>query len=114
MRKKINSIWSIVLTLLAAPLIALASPTAEYSVQVSANVEASPAQITLSWPQDTIATPKHYAIYRRAPGEVSWGNPTMLPGTSTSYIDQHVSVGTPYEYQIVKTTPNYTGYGYIY
>jgi hypothetical protein len=37
-----------------------------------------------------------------------------LPGTATQYVDRNVSLGTGYEYQVVKDTPGYTGYGYIY
>ena len=99
---------------LATSLVGRAECTAEYSVQVSADVKASPAQITLSWPQDSVSTPKNYAVYRRAPGASSWGKATILPGSITSYRDTHVAVGTPYEYEIVKQTKGYTGYGYIY
>ncbi|HWD91980.1 MAG TPA: glycoside hydrolase family 9 protein [Verrucomicrobiae bacterium] len=99
---------------LVAPFAGRAGNTAEYSVQVSANVKASPAQITLTWPQDTISTPKDYLVYRRAPGSSSWGNATTLPGSTTTYVDNNVVTGVPYEYQIVKQTAGYTGYGYIY
>ncbi len=99
---------------LLAPFTGRAAITAEYSVQVSANVKASPAQITLSWPQDSISTPKNYVVYRRATGASSWGTGTTLPGSTTSYVDKNVSTGVPYEYQIVKQTSGYTGYGYIY
>ncbi|HEY2082923.1 MAG TPA: fibronectin type III domain-containing protein, partial [Verrucomicrobiae bacterium] len=99
---------------LVAPFAVRAGSTAEYSVQVSANVKASPAQITLSWPQDSISTPKDYLVYRRAPGAASWGKATALPGSATTYVDKNVITGVPYEYQIVKQTAGYTGYGYIY
>ncbi|HXS68320.1 MAG TPA: glycoside hydrolase family 9 protein, partial [Candidatus Polarisedimenticolia bacterium] len=100
---------------LVAPLAGHAADrTAEYSVQVSADVKASPAQITLSWPQDSFSTPKNYTIYRRAPGTTSWGAGTTLSGATTTYVDKHVSVGVPYEYQIVKHAKGFNGYGYIY
>ena len=95
MRKHIYAILGMAVSL-ASALVGRASSTAEYSVQVSADVKASPAQITLSWPQDTISTPKNYAVYRRAPGASSWGKPTILPGSTTTYADKHVSVGIPY------------------
>src|SRR5207244_56664 len=63
MRKTFYAILSLAASLLA-PFTGRAAVTAEYSVQVSANVKASPAQITLSWPQDSISTPKSYAVYR--------------------------------------------------
>jgi len=87
--------------------------TCEYSVQPSAIVQKSPPQITLLWPQDSCATPKSYTVYRKAPAERSWGRGTLLPGAVTSYVDTNVTVGTPYEYQVVKSS-SYTGYGYVY
>src|SRR5690349_15223420 len=91
-----------------------AEPTWNYAVQVSAAVQSAPPQITLSWPQDTQATPTSYTVYRKAPGATSWGAGTTLAGTATTYTDTSVSVGSSYEYQIVKTASGYNGYGYIY
>lgn len=99
---------------MVATLAGRADTTAEYSVQVSAEVKASPAQIALSWPQDSLSTPKDYLVYRRAPGATSWGSPTKLPGSITKYVDNNVSVGVAYEYQVVKETSGFDGYGYIY
>ena len=113
MRKTFYAILGLAASLLA-PFTGRAAVTAEYSVQVSANVKASPAQITLSWPQDSISTPKSYVVYRRAPGVSSWGTGTTLPGSTTTYVDKNVDTGVPYEYQIVKQASGYTGYGYIY
>lgn len=59
-------------------------------------------------------TPNSYTVFRRAPGETSWGSGTTLPASATSYTDNNVTVGAPYEYQIVKSTSAYTGYGYVY
>jgi hypothetical protein len=87
--------------------------TWDYSVQVSAVVELSPAKVTLSWPQDTNSIPTSYTIYRRAPGTPKWGSGTTLSGHTTSYTDTHVTAGRAYEYRIVKVAPAYTGYGYI-
>jgi hypothetical protein len=88
-------------------------PVWNYSVQVSAQVQASPAQITLSWPQDTSSTPSSYVVYRKAVGATSWGTGTTLAGTTTTYKDTGIAVGTAYEYQIVKNAGTVTGYGYI-
>ena len=79
--------------------------TWEYSVQVSATVQSSPAQIHLTWPQDTVYTPSSYTVYRKALSDTSWGAGTVLPGTNTNYIDNNVANGSAYEYQIVKVTP---------
>jgi hypothetical protein len=87
--------------------------TSEYSVQVGATAQASPPQIRLSWPPDHITRPSSYKLYRKRVIETAWGASVSLPGTSTTYVDNDVSVGTAYEYQIVKSTPHYTGYGYL-
>ena len=113
MRKTIYAILGMAVSLLA-PFAGRSALTAEYSVQVSADVKASPAQITLSWPQDSISTPRNYVIYRRASGASAWGTGATLPGSTITYVDKNVSPGVPYEYQIVKQTAGYTGYGYIY
>jgi len=91
-----------------------ADSTWEFSVQASASVQTNPAQITLSWPQDTYVQPRSYQVFRKSPGSTSWGKGTTLPGIATNYTDTQVSRGTAYEYQIVKSTPQYTGYGYLY
>ena len=87
--------------------------TKEFSVQVSATVQETPAQITLTWPQDTCSLPESYTLYRKTPGAASWGKGSTLPGTTISYVDKDVSVGTAYEYQVVKKTAKYNGYGYL-
>ena len=112
MRKRISTVFSAVMLSLAA-IVSHAS-TREFSVQVSAAVQSAPAQIILSWPQDSVAVPDSYTVYRRAPGTTSWGTGIALAGKTTSYADRNVSVGTPYEYQVVKQASGYTGYGYIY
>jgi hypothetical protein len=88
--------------------------TWEFSVQVSATVQQTPAQVNLSWPQDQYMLPNTYTIYRKALGDTSWGTGVTFPGTTTSYTDSAVQVGQAYEYQIVKVTTQYTSYGYIY
>src|SRR5437879_1578732 len=87
-------------------------PTWNYAVQVSAAVQSSPAQITLTWTQDTSTTPSSYTVYRKLPAAASWGSGSALAGTTTSYVDVNVTAGTAYEYQIVKNAGTYSGYGY--
>jgi len=88
--------------------------TSEYSVQVSAKVRTSPPQIILHWPQDGATTPTGYRVYRKSAAETSWGTGVSLPGTSTTHADTAVTVGTAYEYQVVRSTAFHTtGYGYI-
>jgi len=86
----------------------------EYAVQVSAQVEPHPAQITLNWVQDATLLPESYTVFKRAAGADSWGDGIVLPGSQTHFIDDKVTVGRAYEYQIVKKTAGYTGYGYIH
>lgn len=114
MRKAISVVSTLLFLLGLTVKVGAVESTWEFSVQVSANVQESPALITLTWPQDTYMAPNSYTIYRKAPGATSWGTGTTLPGTSTSYTDSNVSVGTAYEYQVVKSTSLYTGYGYLY
>src|SRR6266478_1917189 len=113
MRRAISALTSLIL-IAGAALTSRADNTCEFSVQVSATVQEQPARITLNWPQDTYTLPNSYAIYRKTPGAHVWGAGTMLPGDSTSFTDTNVTVGTGYEYQIIKNNPQYSGYGYLY
>src|SRR5436305_4244020 len=90
-----------------------AETTSEYSVQLSVTTQTAPPGLRLSWPPDRSTQPIDYAIYRKAPESAFWGRPTVLPGTSTGYLDTNISIGTAYEYEVVKTTHRYNGYGYI-
>lgn len=83
-----------------------------YAVQVSATVQASPAQITLSWPVDSNA--QSYTVYRKAPSATSWSQIASLSGGTSSYTDTGVTAGQTYEYQVSSSTSwNYSGYGYV-
>ncbi|HYG24102.1 MAG TPA: glycoside hydrolase family 9 protein [Verrucomicrobiae bacterium] len=99
-------------SLAAAPAVDV-NNTMEYAVQVSARTEMTPAQITLDWVQDSAVAPESYTLFRRSPNSDSWGDGITLPGSQTSFVDEGVSAGSAYEYQIVKKTRGYTGYGYI-
>src|SRR5438552_6534274 len=114
MRRIASAVAGLLVAIAAANNVRAIESTWEYSVQASATVQASPAQITLVWPQDTYMLPNSYTVYRKAPTATSWGSGTLLPGSATSYTDSNVIIGTPYEYQIVKSTSQYTGYGYVY
>ncbi|MBI3885758.1 MAG: glycoside hydrolase family 9 protein [Opitutae bacterium] len=113
MKQLIRALFAAVLLGVFAQVARAVEPTWNYAVQLSAAVQASPAQISLTWPQDTAGTPVSYTVYRKAPGAASWGSGTTLAGSATSYTDTAVSVGTAYEYQIVKNAGSYNGYGYI-
>jgi hypothetical protein len=88
--------------------------TWEYAVQLSASVQSSPAQISLSWVQDSIATPVSYTVSRKALTDTSWGAGTVLSGETTNFVDTNVTAGVAYEYQVYKLADGYVGYGYLY
>ena len=87
----------------------------DYAVQIIAVVSASPPQIVLRWIADPDAI--EYVVSRRVPGEEVWTDYPPLPGTAVRFVDRIVSIGSRYEYRIVKRaqdgTVPYTGYGFI-
>jgi len=75
------------------------------------------------WQNDSVvkASRKHHSPNRRQTSGPSWrpiledwGKGIVLPGSATSFVDADVEPGAAYEYQVVKNTPQYNGYGYIY
>src|SRR5436309_3028856 len=104
-----------ILLALAAQAALAVENTWDYAVLVTASVQTSPPRITLSWPQDTVAVPDSYTVYRKSVGATSWGAGSVLPGSVTGFSDDNVAVGSAYEYQIFKTNSAYqsSGYGYI-
>jgi hypothetical protein len=101
--------------LIPAQRTAAINTTWVYAVQISAQVQATPPQITLNWKPDQYGA-TNYTIYRKAKEDQSWGAPVcLLSGAVSNYIDTNVIVGATYEYQITKKAIfGYTGYGYIY
>jgi len=89
---------------------AIAQATSDYAVQVTAAVQSAPPRITLSWPAFAGAT--QHTVSRKAWGAASWGVPVTLGASATGYVDSGVSVGTKYEYQVLRTA-SVTGYGYL-
>src|SRR5215468_1200480 len=108
------SVWGLLLAWLGGSN-ARADSTFVYAVQISAQVQASPPQITLNWEPDPYGA-SSYTIYRKAKSDTAWGAPMAdLSGVSTSYADATVTPGTAYEYQIIKIgSLGYTGTGYIF
>jgi hypothetical protein len=88
----------------------------DYAVLLSATVQTNPAQITLSWPADALAT--NYTLYRKNLTATSWGAATTLATNASNYTDTNVAVGGAFEYRVSKAawtgTTSYTGDGYIY
>src|SRR6266478_4204255 len=115
-RSTLSCTWCILFLAFAMPGLR-ADDTWVYAVQISATVQVSPPQITLRWQPDGYG-PYSYTVYRKAKDAISWGSPlATLSGSALSFTDTTVSVGTNYEYGIVKVVLNaggYTGYGYIY
>ncbi len=103
-------------SLLVASLLRAIDSTWNYAVEIAATTQVSPAQITLTWTQDTNGAPGAYLIYRKAPTTTDWGNAIVnLSGGVTSWSDTSVVAGAIYEYQIVKdfSSRGYRGYGYV-
>jgi hypothetical protein len=113
MRKSTTAAGALLLLGVLVTLHAAAEGASEYAVQVSAHVQVAPPRILLSWPQDGATSPTSYRVYRKAPADTSWGPGVALCGSATNYMDDQVEAGTAYEYQIIKSTPLCTGYGYI-
>jgi hypothetical protein len=83
----------------------------DISIQLSATIQESPAQITTHWKYDNTAT--NYTLYRRTNSASSWGAPTAnLPGTDSMYLDNSIAVGQTYEYKLLKSGST-QAYGYI-
>ena len=81
-----------------------------YAVMVTAQVQSSPAKITLTWSGDARAT--GYTISRNSGG--SWTTVGNVSGTTTSWTDSNVSNGASYEYRVIKSTSaGYKGTGYL-
>ena len=95
MKKLVQAIVGVVLSVVASQKVTAEEPTWNYAVQVSAAVQESPARITLSWPQDTSGTPGSYTVYRKSAGSTSWGGGTSLSGSTTTYTDTSVAANTP-------------------
>jgi len=91
-----------------------AEATWVYAVQLSAQVETSPARIVLQWEPDGFAV-NSYTVSRKGISDSQWGPAVTLAGSVTNYVDSNVEVGAAYEYQVVKAgAMGYTGYGYIF
>src|SRR5215469_5261384 len=108
MGRVVGVVAGLFLVVLASKTYGATEKSIDYSVQVSATVQESPARITLHWLQDSSCKPKGYSISRKAPGDISWGKAISLPGSACEYTDQDVVTGGEYEYQVTKTTSKYS------
>lgn len=90
----------------------VAQSSADAAVQINATVQTSTPQITLNWVGN--ATTTSYQIFRKLKTATSWGSAlATISGTVNQYVDNTVSVGTNYEYRIIRSGSGYNGYGYI-
>lgn len=89
-----------------------AQSSADAAVQINATVQTSTPQITLNWVGNASTT--SYQVFRKLKTATSWGTAlATLTGTINQYVDNTVTVGTNYEYRIIRSGSGYTGYGYI-
>jgi len=85
---------------------------ADVAVRLTATAQASPAQISLSWPGN--ATTSQYLVFRKLKTALTWGNQlATLSGTTTQYTDNTALVGSNYEYRVIRAGSGYNGFGYI-
>ncbi len=94
---------------------------ARQSVVLEATVQENPPKIVLNWKLDTANG--GYTIWCKAKQDVEWGDSVAIVGPgSTTWTDTTVSIGTGYEYKVLKSlpafpygngTPNF-GSGYLY
>src|SRR4029077_1566204 len=110
----IFNLCSLLALLLCAFRVSAEDSTWIYTVQISASVQTSPPQITLQWEANDLYGVRSWSIYRKSKDATSWNFLTSLGPSITTWTDSSVSVGSTYEYQIIKAATNHTGYGYIY
>lgn len=112
MKKTLSSTLILSLLLMTAGIVRSAEMTWTYSVRLSASVQAEPARVELNWLTDPFPI-SGYTVHRKSPAGTTWGEGAALPGHATGYVDEAVSPGQTYEYQVIKHGAGYTGYGYI-
>src|SRR5690242_4076501 len=102
---------AVLLSYSIVPLFAL--DPQDFTVQVSAIVQAVPAQITLQWPTGPFAS--SYVVSRKLVDAQQWDVRSTLPGSATTFSDSNVVLGAAYEYQVQESQTDGTqAYGYIY
>lgn len=91
---------------------AFAASVSDYAVGLSATALTNPPRVSLSWPADPAAT--SCVLYRKPRDGTDWGTEIPLAAATTHYVDSNVVAGGAWEYQVCRTTPSYSSYGYIY
>ncbi len=105
--------WSVVIAILLLPAMAFAQTSSERaSVQLWATVQSAPARITLNW--TTLPSTSSITIYRKSLTANAWGGVyASVSASATQFQDNAVTVGTLYEYRVVRVAGGVTGNGYI-
>lgn len=111
--KKITTIIALFILISLTIELKAQDKTVDYCVLVTATISKSPASITLNWPDNGKAM--NYSISRKSKYETTWKSiKTGLAGTVVAYVDNDVTVGNEYEYQIVRNqTGGFTATGYL-
>ena len=82
------------------------------AVRLTATVQPGTPSITLQWVP--ISSTSSFTIYRKLKTATSWGTAVATPSASaTSWTDNGITVGTNYEYRVVRVSAGVTGNGYI-
>ena len=85
------------------------------TVEVTASVQVSPPQISLSWLPTAYPTILQ-KVYRKLQGGTTWTELATLPNDALAFVDNAVAVGVSYEYFVVRlfsTTDPGSASGYV-
>ncbi len=83
------------------------------SVKMTAVTDPITENLTIRWTDDP--GDNTYQLYKKLPGEDSWGDIILTTGNQDGvYVDEDVVKGALYEYRILKETGDSIGYGYLF
>ena len=71
------------------------------TVEVTASVQVSPPQISLSW-LPTVYPTTLQKVYRKPKGGATWTDRATLSNSAVNFVDNAVSAGVSYEYFVVR------------
>lgn len=107
-----KALFTLLIIIFCYPFAIFSQAVSDPAVQINVTVQTSTPQITLNWVGN--ATTTNYTVYRKLKTGTSWGAAiATLTGTVNLYVDNAVTIGTNYEYRVIRTGSGYTGYGYI-
>ncbi|MBR9919999.1 MAG: PKD domain-containing protein [Bacteroidetes bacterium] len=108
-----QKLLSLVLLFLGVHLASAQQNDLNKTVQLHVDVDPAAPSIELNWPEETETTT--FTVYRRAPGETSWGSPLItLDESALGYVDTNVAVDEVYEYRVARSNASGVGNGYVY